>query len=218
MSTNTPVRKDWFLLGLLTGMGCSVAKSLLGVAAQRAGIPAKPYASLAGNMMMGARPRLGGLVQGGLSTPEEKLVGAAADTIAGGAFGVALGYVYAKSPPGHEVVKGALGGAALGTLTLAVGRQLRVSGFQNMTVRNAAIHLGLSTFFGGLEGLILGQYSSRLVQQSHPVLVKEVSDQQFETGRLHYGRETEARAHRLWRMPEDRPAHPLDAGLTPTIE
>ncbi|MGE5507467.1 MAG: hypothetical protein ACM3RP_03100, partial [Chitinophagales bacterium] len=99
--------------------------------------------------MMGQKPKLGGLIKGGLRTPGERLVGSLADTIAGGAFGAALSYTYAHTPPGNEVVKGALGGAILGAFSLAAGRQLGVSGFQHMTARDAATHLGLSTLFGG---------------------------------------------------------------------
>ncbi|HHW13981.1 MAG TPA: hypothetical protein GXX28_03485 [Firmicutes bacterium] len=218
MGKNTPIVKDWLFLGMATGMAASVVKSLVNYALDKAGVPTIQHGTLAGNMVLGKRDRLWGLIPGGLRTPKEHLVGYAADTVAGAAFGAALSYVYAKSPPGNETLKGALGGAVLGLVTLSAGNQLDVSAFRKLTAGKVAALVGTSALFGGLEGMVIGKYGSKLATQSHPVLVKNVSDRSFERGRL----TTEGRvaAAHLRRPDQDsglQQRRPLDAGLAPTL-
>lgn len=219
MGKNTPIIKDWLFLGMTTGMMASVAKSLVNYALDKAGVPTIQHGMLAGNMVLGKRDRLWGLIPGGPRTPREHVVGYVADTVAGAGFGAALSYIYAKSPAGNEALKGALGGAILGFMTLAVGNQLNVSNFRKLTAGKVATLVGTSALFGGLEGMVIGKYGAKLATQSHPVLVKNVSDESFERGRLTTAGRVAA-AH--VRRPEGEtlaPAErrPLDAGLAPTL-
>ncbi|MDI6871211.1 MAG: hypothetical protein QME79_07620 [Bacillota bacterium] len=203
MTRNTPFTKDWLLLGMATGMAASAAKSLVNYALDRTRVPTIQHGTLAGNIVMGKRERLGGLLPGGAPrTSGERAAGYLADTIAGAACGVALSYVYAKTPPGNETIKGILGGAVMGTVTLALGNQLRVKGFRNLSPGQVTSMLATSALFGGLEGWVIGRYGAKLAPQSHPLPVKNVTDRECEQGRL---------------APAGRAARPLDAGLSPTL-
>lgn len=212
MAKNTPFLKDWFLLGMTTGMTASVAKSMVNYALDKAGIPTVGYSTLAGNMVLGRRGWLGGLVRGGPRTLGDRLIGHVLDTIVGGAYGVTLSYVYSKTPPGNEATKGMLGGAALGAATLALGNQWNVTGFHRLTAGKIATLLAMSTLFGGLEGWVLGRYGAKLAAQSHPVLVKAVSNKAYERGRL-----AAAHVRRAAAQTPSAAARPLDEGLSSAL-
>jgi hypothetical protein len=164
MAKNTPLIKDWFLLGMVTGMAASVAKAVVNYGLDKAGVPTIPHQTLASSMLLRKRARLGGLLTRPPASAGQKLLGYAADTFAGGAFGVALSYLNARTPAGNEAAKGALGGATLGMLTLAAGNGLNLAGFRRLKTGQAATVLGLDALFGGLAGVIFGRYGAKLVR------------------------------------------------------
>ncbi|MGE5553910.1 MAG: hypothetical protein ACM3XZ_08340 [Betaproteobacteria bacterium] len=225
MTKDTPLVKDWLLLGMAAGMAASVAKSLVNYGLSRARVPTIRHGTLAGNIVMGKRERLGGFLPAGAPrTSGELAAGYLADTIVGAAFGAALSYVYAKTPPGNETVKGVLGGAAMGAMTLALGNQLKVKGFRNLSPGQVTSMLATSALFGGLEGWVIGRYGAKLAPQSHPVLVKNVSNREYEEGRLALsrpsasGRVAAAHLRRPGGPAPAVPPRPLDSGLAPTLD
>lgn len=184
MTKNIPFTRDWLLLGLAVGIGGALAKTLANVALDKAGVPTVQHTTLTDNLVLGRRTSLPRMFAEKPHTVGEKAAGYLMDTLAGGAYGAALSYIYAKSPPGNEVAKGVLGGAILELMTLAAGRQLDVPGFRNLTPGRVFTLLGLSGFFGGLQGAIFGRYGARLTTQSHPVLVAQSRPAEFEARRL----------------------------------
>lgn len=181
MNRNTPIRKDWFILGLAAGMASSGVKSAINWLLGKSGLPTAPYGLMAGNMVLGKREPswLPGLKP--VRTRGEIWIGRISDVIFGGAFGVASAYLMSKSPPGNEIFKGALGGSILWALTFMVPNQMRVSKLKPAEMGTLLL---TDIIFGMVHGAIIGRYGSSLVRESHPVPVEPVSERSFNKGRL----------------------------------
>lgn len=183
-TANTPVRKDWFVLGFLTGAASSVAKTATNAILAKSGLPTQCYGIMATSAILGKKTILGGRIENPPKTPSEWAIGYTTDALMGGLFGAGMSYVLAKTPPGNEFFKGAVGGAALWAGTQMIGRQLQLSGFVPARACEMATLLAVNTLFGGLTGLALGRWGASVVEQSHPILVKETSNREFHKGRL----------------------------------
>lgn len=183
MAKNTPIIKDWFLLGFTSGVAASIAKTLTNFALNKAGVPTTHFGSMASAMILGKKGRLGGLLPPPELTKSEWVLGYVADALFGGLLGAGLAYVYVKTPPGNEFAKGAVGGAGLWAGTMALGKQLKLARLAQAQAPEMMTLLGSSVLFGGLQGLVIGKYGASAIEQSHPVLVKHVSSREFGAGR-----------------------------------
>lgn len=172
MDRQRPISEDWFMLGLTTGVAASVAKSLVNLGLRQAGVPTVPYHTFAGGWVLGKKPWFQARVPGEPRTTGEKALGHVAETLYGGLFGIGIAYVLAHTPPGHESIKGAIGGAACWAFVTAslnqVARPRRFSGGQMATL------LGMNLFYGALQGALIGRCRSAPADQpqrpSQPVL------------------------------------------------
>lgn len=178
---NTPIIKDWYLLGLTTGIASAAVKSSLNYLASRVGFATSPYGALAGDMILGRRPHRWWAFHRPVRSRPEQMVGYLADLVFGGIFGVAASYVYSKTPPGNEILKGALGGSALWALTFMVPNQMSVS---QLKADQMVTLLGIDVLYGVMQGALIGRFGAKLIDQSHPVLVKPVTNQEFNRARL----------------------------------
>jgi hypothetical protein len=111
-----------------------------------------------------------------------KAVGVLADIVIGSLSGIGLARVYATTPPGNEAIKGALGGGLIWGLSLMVGTHTGI--LKKVKSSEMLTTLVIDTLFGAGLGFIIGRKQARVITQSHPVLVKVVSDDRFNEERL----------------------------------
>ena len=185
-ASTTPVTKDWFMLGLVSGMGAAAGRLIVNHILYAAGWPTRKFASVSGSFVLGKKTRLWGLIPSASPTPLEYTVGYTSDIMLGGIFGTEMAFISAHTPAGHELWKGVVKGAVLGSSTLIIGKQLKMAGLDGMSSEETATMLGMTTLFGALNGIILGKYGGSLIAQSHPILTKEVTNEQFTQGRIQY--------------------------------
>jgi hypothetical protein len=108
-------------------------------------------------------------------------VGYVADAAFGGILGVLASFIYSNTPSGNELAKGALGGAAIWAATFTIPNQMRVSRLKPAEMLTL---FGMDVFYGALHGALIGRLGSQMVRQSHPILVKPVTNDSFNKGRL----------------------------------
>lgn len=89
-----------------------------------------------------------------------------------------------KTPPGNEIVKGIIGGSSLWAVVTGIGRLTRIGGFEKATAAKLTSLLATGVCYGAIHGWAIGKWGSSLVDQSHPVLVKPVSNRAFNRGRF----------------------------------
>ncbi len=183
MTKNTPITKDWLMMGMLTGVGGAIAKNIVNYALYKKNIPTVLYASIAGGAVLGKRASFG-IIPKHPKTAAEWTIGYVGDLVLGGLFGTTLAYVITKSPPGNETAKGFGGGVTLWATTLAVGNFFAIDGLARIKPTQMASLLGVSAIFGGVQGYFLGKYREGMIEQSYPIMVQETSDKQFKRRRM----------------------------------
>lgn len=189
MTKNTPLSKDWLALGIATGISSSILKSATNYGLHRASVPTISFGGMAADAILGHKTRWRSALffqpqNPTLKRPADRVLGYSADALLGGIFGAALSYILAKSPPGNEFFKGSAAGAILWFITIELGSNLKIQKVQKANAKQLFTILAMNALFGGLEGMVMGKQGTRLIQQSHPVLVKNVTDEEFEKGRL----------------------------------
>lgn len=183
MTKNTPITKDWLMLGMLTGVGGAIAKELVNYGLFKKNIPTVRYASIAGGAVLGKRATFG-IIPKKPRTTAEWAIGHVGDIVLGGLFGSTLSYVISKSPPGNEITKGIGGGVTLWATTLAFGNLLNLDGLARIKPNQMASLLAVSALFGGTQGYFLGKYREGLIEPSYPIKVQETSDDQYKSRRM----------------------------------
>ncbi|MBS3982992.1 MAG: hypothetical protein KGZ41_04260 [Dethiobacter sp.] len=183
MTKNTPITKDWLMMGIVSGVAGTMAKDLLNYVLDKNNIPTVRYASIASGTILGKRA-IFGIIPKKAKTTDEIALGYVADIILASFFGTTLAYLITKSPPGNEIVKGIAGGGILWATTLGVGNLLAIDGLARINPKQMASLLSTSALFGGVQGYLLGKYRENLIEQSYPLMVQETSDQQFKQKRM----------------------------------
>lgn len=183
MTKNTPITKDWLMMGIVTGIAGTLAKDLLNYGLYENKIPTVRYANIAGGTILGKKATFG-VIPKKPRTTSEWAIGYVADIILASFFGTSLAYLITKSPPGNEIIKGIAGGGILWATTLGFGNLLAIDGLARVKPNQMATLLGTSVLFGGVQGYFLGKYRENLIEQSYPIMVQQTSDTQFKQKRL----------------------------------
>lgn len=154
-------RKDWFVVGALSGLIASGLKTLVNLGFYKAKISKLHYVDIAGGFILGTRggprPR----------KPLEKGLGTVADMLFGSLFGTLLALLIAKTPKGLEKTKGTIFGTSLWGTTLAVGALLQIDGLSKPDPKTMSSMLFSSTIFGTLTGAFIKRISK--FEQAEPV-------------------------------------------------
>ncbi|MBS3897661.1 MAG: hypothetical protein KGZ54_03680 [Dethiobacter sp.] len=183
MTKNTPITKDWLMMGIATGVAGTLAKDLFNYGLYKKNIPTVRYASIASGTILGKRATFG-IIPKKAKTRGELALGLVADIILASFFGTTLTHLIIKSPPGNEIIKGIAGGGILWATTLGFGNLLAIDGLARIKPNQMASLLGSSALFGGVQGYFLGKYREKMIEQSYPIMVQETSDLQFRKKRM----------------------------------
>lgn len=171
---NSPMIKDWFLLGLVSGSVNALSKRTLSGILSKFNLKSLDYSVVAEEILTSGK-----LESTGVS---KKVVGVLADIVIGSIFGMGLARVYATTPPGNEIVKGALGGGLIWGLSMMAGTHTGI--LKKVKSSEMLTTFIVDALFGAGLGFMVGRKQARVITQSHPVLVKVVSDDEFNEGRL----------------------------------
>lgn len=166
MSGDTPLSKDWAMLGFSTGVAASLLKTLANKGLSKLGAPTLQYGGLASGLVLGKKPKLGGLVPVTLKGADEQILANMVDGLAGGVFGATMAYMHFKMPPGHEVVKGTVAGALLMIGVIAGGHVLQIDNIPGIKAKQSLTLIASGAAFGALQGYILGRYGPGLVEHT----------------------------------------------------
>ena len=157
MTQDTPARQDWFLAGFLAGALASVVKTLINEGLSSLGLPLPKYDTLASAAILGKRGKLAGPLFRRTRKGTDQALGYLTDALFGGLLGAGLACVQAKTPPGHDFAKGAIGGAGVWAVTMGLGKQLRLAGLSEADSAEMLTLLSTCALYGGLQGVLVGK-------------------------------------------------------------